>query len=119
RQHVSDHLERRGAGLQGADVVDVERGGAIAIVGLEIQVARREGVARAKAHAQKDVYAGAAPDDESRRTLQCPLAIDRIDGLLKEKPLARRDSALREEIPVWTEERSQHVVNEIFCLLLG
>jgi len=102
-----------------ADVVDVERVRAIAIVGPKIQVTRREGVARANSQAQKDVYARSAANVESGRTLQRPLAIGRIDGSLKEKPIVRGEPNVREQIPVWTEERSQHVVNEILCLLFG
>ena len=58
-------------------------------------------------------------EGESRPTLEGPLAIARIRGLLQEVPLARRDACLAEQIPVRAEQRFQHIANEILRLIFG
>ena len=104
-------------GLDGADVVHVEPGRPIAIVGPEIQGVRGEGVACPEPHAQKNVYARSEAEVASGRALQRPLAQERID-VLKEEAIGRRESTVHKRIPVWTKERLQDVVNEIIWVFL-
>jgi predicted permease len=99
-QHVMHHLERGGVCHQIADVVGIEIVRAVAVVGVKLQVARRERVRRAKPRAQQDVGTCAKPDVVAVRRLQRPLPIAGIGSLLKEKPIARRPSAVRKQIPV-------------------
>ena len=91
--------------LHAGDVVHVERVRPIAIVGVEVQLVRREGVARAEPHAQQDVDACSDADVVAGRALQRPLALGRTDDL-QEKPIGRRESTVHERIPVGPGDRS-------------